>query len=224
MIPGSPAWKPQAMLAVLTTSSMASSLPRLHAPSPSPMSLANATCAATRRVSRTALVQTRSPWRRLCRLPWLRGDPASWGATIEGDFVVFLIGARLDKLHRSAPCATSAERGMPYMLKYLSERPREGAARLRDPRFDERPVLAPLRAPRAVRQGRLRPAPGRVAEVLEAGRQGSPLGDLAETFLVRAGEYGARYHGNMPAYGLAKASSVASIGADSSARGRLRRS
>lgn len=44
-----------------------------------------------------------------------------------------------------------------------------------------------------------------------------------ETFLVRAGEYEAVY-GNMPAHGLAKASEVLPVGADSRARGRLRRS
>ncbi len=58
MITGSPAWKPQAMLALVTTSSSASSSPRRQAPSPSPMSVANAT-RATRRVSRTALVRRR---------------------------------------------------------------------------------------------------------------------------------------------------------------------
>jgi hypothetical protein len=39
---------------------------------------------------------------------------------------------------------------------------------------------------------------------------------------VRAGEYEAVY-GNMPAHGLARATEVVPIGADSSARNRLRR-
>jgi hypothetical protein len=43
-----------------------------------------------------------------------------------------------------------------------------------------------------------------------------------ETFLVRDGEYEAVY-GNMPPHGLAKASEVVPINADSRARSRLRR-
>jgi hypothetical protein len=63
-----------------------------------------------------------------------------------------------------------------------------------------------------------------VAELLEAGRQGpARSGIWHETFLVRAGEYEAVY-GNMPAHGLAHAAELVRIGADSSARGRLRRS
>ena len=49
------------------------------------------------------------------------------GARIEGDFVVFLIGARLDKL---APVRSLRDlggmRGMPDMLKYLTEHPEKG--------------------------------------------------------------------------------------------------
>jgi hypothetical protein len=43
-----------------------------------------------------------------------------------------------------------------------------------------------------------------------------------ETYLVRAGEYEAIY-GNMPPFGLGRATAVVRLGADSSARGRLRR-
>src|SRR3954447_15453366 len=48
MIPGSPPWKPQAMFAHVTISSSASSSPRLQRPSPSPMSVVNATRVDTR--------------------------------------------------------------------------------------------------------------------------------------------------------------------------------
>jgi hypothetical protein len=50
-----------------------------------------------------------------------------WGADIEGDFVVFLIGARLDKLHPIRSLRDlGGMRSMPYMLKYLTEHPEKG--------------------------------------------------------------------------------------------------
>src|SRR2546425_669433 len=47
MILGSPAWNPQATLALVTTVSIASSSPRVQAPNPSPTSLLRSTCART---------------------------------------------------------------------------------------------------------------------------------------------------------------------------------
>ena len=146
------------------------------------------------------------------------------GARIEGAFVVFLIGARLDKWHpvRSLP-DLGGMRGMPYLLNYLSEHPEKGLLgyellglttnvqywrsfeHLERFASDESdPHLAGWRTfwKRVGRDPR--------------------TGIWHETYLVRAGEYEAVY-GNMPAFGLAKASEVVPIGADSSARGRLRR-
>ena len=55
-------------------------------------------------------------------------------AEIEGDFVVFLIGATLNsKLHLLRSFADlGGRRGMKYMLDYLVEHPEKGPARLRD--------------------------------------------------------------------------------------------
>jgi Domain of unknown function (DUF4188) len=48
-------------------------------------------------------------------------------AELDGDFVVFLIGARFDLFH---PIRTlrdlGGRRGMPHMLKYLTEHPEKG--------------------------------------------------------------------------------------------------
>jgi hypothetical protein len=99
------------------------------------------------------------------------------GAKIEGDFVVFLIGARLDVRNPIRSLRDlGGRRGMPAMRRDCWKRVGK------DPRS----------------------------------------GIWHETFLVRAGEYEAVY-GNMPPHGLARASEVVPIGADSSARGRLRR-
>jgi len=146
------------------------------------------------------------------------------GARIEGDFVVFLIGAKFDKLHLFRSLRDlGGMRSMPYMLKYLSERPEKGLLGYetygltmnvqywrsfedleRFARDDGDPHLAVWRTywKRVGKDPR--------------------SGIWHETFLVRAGEYEAVY-GNMPAHGLARATEVVPIGADSPARGRLRR-
>jgi hypothetical protein len=146
------------------------------------------------------------------------------GAQIEGDFVVFLIGARLDKLHPIRSLRDlGGMRGMPYMLKYLSEHPEKGLLG-----YETYGLTMNVQYWRSF-------------EHLErfAGDSSDPhlaawrnywkrvgkdprSGIWHETFMVRAGEYEAVY-GNMPAHGLAKASAVVPLGADSSARRRIKR-
>jgi len=145
-------------------------------------------------------------------------------ARIDGDFVVFLIGARLDLRH---PIRTFNDlggmRGMPYMLKYLTEHPEKGLLGYQNygltmnvqywrsfehlERFakdDSDPHLAAWR------------------KYWKRVGKDPRSGIWHETFLVRAGEYEAVY-GNMPPHGLGKAAELVPIGADSSARGRLKR-
>ena len=147
-----------------------------------------------------------------------------FSAELDGDFVVFLIGARLNKpwqALRSFRDLGGRQRGMPAMLKELMEHPDKGLlgyrmgfptivqywrsfehleAFARDPGDLHRPTW--LNWYRRDPQGR--------------------TGIWHETFLVRAGEYEAIY-GNMPPHGLGRAGEVVPIGADSSARGRLKR-
>ncbi len=149
-----------------------------------------------------------------------------WTANIEGDFVVFLIGARLQARHplRSLRDLGGFKRGMPAMLKYLSQHPEKGflgyqqlgigtanvqywrsfADLERFAQDQDDPHLAPWRAywKRVGRSDR--------------------TGIWHETYLVRAGEYEAIY-GNMPAYGLAKAGEHLPLSSDTTARRRLRR-
>ena len=148
-----------------------------------------------------------------------------WTPRIEGDFVVFLIGARLQASHplRSLQDLGGFKRGMPQMLKYLSEHPEKGMLGFQSlgvttnvqywrsfehlERFakdDTDPHLATWRA--------------YWKRVSKSGRTGI----WHETFLVRAGEYEAIY-GNMPPYGLGKAAELVPLSADATARKRLKK-
>ena len=151
-------------------------------------------------------------------------NPRRLGAEIDGDFVVFLIGAKLERMHPIRSLRDlGGMRGMPYMLKYLTRHPEKGFLGYetygltmnvqywrsfehleRFARDDSDPHLKVWR------------------NYWKRVGTHPRSGIWHETFLVRAGEYEAVY-GNMPSHGLAKASRAVPIGASSSARGRLTR-
>jgi hypothetical protein len=146
-----------------------------------------------------------------------------WTAEIEGDFVVFLIGARLNSPLRVFQSLRDlgGRKGMKHMLDYLTDHPEKGLlgyemsfpiivqywrsfAQLEAFAKDgDDPHLEPWR--RFWRR---------------VGRSGR-TGIWHETYLVRAGEYEAIY-GNMPAKGLGKASKLVRVAESSSARSRLK--
>ncbi|HET6876339.1 MAG TPA: DUF4188 domain-containing protein [Jatrophihabitans sp.] len=143
-------------------------------------------------------------------------------ATIEGDFVVFLIGARPSLRH---PVRTFGDlggrRGMRHMLEHLSRHPDKGllAFEMGFPvivqywrSFDHLEAFA--RDPDDPHSTAWRNYWKRV------GRE-NRTGIWHETYLVRAGEYEAVY-ANMPPSGLGKAGSLEAIRGESSARTRLR--
>ncbi len=140
---------------------------------------------------------------------------------IEGDFVVFLIGARFNKLHPVRSIRDlGGRRGMKHMLDYLIARPEKGL------------LAYEMGLPTIVQYWRS-------FEQLEAfakdkddphldvwrnywrrvGRTGR-TGIWHETYLVKAGDYEAIY-GNMPPHGLGKAGNLIPVSESSSARGRL---
>jgi hypothetical protein len=142
-------------------------------------------------------------------------------AEIEGDFVVFLIGARFSKLQLARSFADlGGRRGMKHMLDYLAARPEKGL------------LAYEMGLPTIVQYWRS-------FEQLEAfakdrddphlevwrrywrrvGRTGR-TGIWHETFLVKAGQYEAVY-GNMPPHGLGKAGRVIPVSDASSARERI---
>ena len=147
-----------------------------------------------------------------------------WAAHIDGDFVVFLIGARLDRRH---PIRTLSDlggmRGMPFMLKYLTRHPEKGLLG-----YDTYGLTMNVQYWRSFedleRYANSEDDPHRPAWRNYWRRVGRDprSGIWHETFLVRAGEYEAVY-GNMPPHGLAKAAGLVSLKEDSTARGRLKR-
>jgi hypothetical protein len=147
-----------------------------------------------------------------------------WTAKVEGDFVVFLIGARLNARHPVRSFQDlGGNRGMRHMLDYLMQHPEKGLLGYqshlpslttvqywrsfdhleRFARDESDPHLAPWRSywRRVGRSGR--------------------TGIWHETYLVRGGEYEAVY-GNMPSFGLAKATESVTLASDTTARRRLR--
>jgi hypothetical protein len=144
-------------------------------------------------------------------------------AEIDGDFVVFLIGARFNtrlQLARSV-VDLGGRRGMKYMLDYLVAHPEKGL------------LAYEMGLPTIVQYWRS-------FEHLEAFAQDTDdphldvwrkywrrvghsarTGFWHETYLVQAGQYEAVY-GNMPPRGLGKAGRLAPATESSSARARLK--
>ncbi len=149
--------------------------------------------------------------------------PGRQTAEIDGDFVVFLIGARFDALH---PVRTfndlGGRRGMRHMLQYLVAHPERGLLGFE------------MGLPTIVQYWRSFEHLERFARDesdphlqvwrdywRRVGKQ-PRTGIWHETFLVRAGEYEAIY-GNMPPHGLGKAARLVPLSEASSARLRIRR-
>jgi hypothetical protein len=143
-------------------------------------------------------------------------------AELDGDFVVFLIGMRINKpwkMHKWLPVF----RAMPRMLKELQEHSELG-------------FLGYIMSPGVIVQywrsfehleayARSRDylhLPAWAAFHKRAGYADGDVGIWHETYLVQAGAYEAIYIG-MPAFGLGKAGQLVPInGSRDSARGRLR--
>jgi hypothetical protein len=140
---------------------------------------------------------------------------------LDGDFVVFLIGARFEKLHPLRSFADlGGRRGMKRMLDYLVARPEKGllAYEMGLPTivqywrsFDHLEAFAKDKDDPHLAVWR-----NYWRRVGTSGRSGI----WHETFLVKAGQYEAVY-GNMPARGLGKAGRLVSVAEASSARGRI---
>lgn len=145
-------------------------------------------------------------------------------ASIEGDFVVFIIGMRVNrwlKVHKWLPVAMA----MGPMLRELYANPQLGFLGAQTPVSLPPTLIQYWRSFDALESyARSRDnthLPAWAAFNKRIGQSGD-VGIWHETYLVRAGEYETIYN-NMPVYGLAKAStSVPVAGARDSARGRLK--
>ena len=148
-------------------------------------------------------------------------------AEIDGDFVVFLIGMRINrfwKLQKWLPVATA----MPAMLSELARHPPLGLLHARS-HFGLRNVMVVqywrsfqhLHAYATARDNAHLPA---WMAFNKASAGNNDVGIWHETYLVRAGEYECVYN-KMPAYGLGLAGKlVPAQGRRATANGRLGRS
>jgi len=140
---------------------------------------------------------------------------------IEGDFVVFLIGARFNKLHLARSFVDlGGRRGMKHMLDYLVARPEKGL------------LAYEMGIPTIVQYWRSFEhleafAKDKEDPHLEVWRnywrrvgKSDRTGIWHETYLVKAGQYEAVY-GNMAPHGLGKAGQLVPVAESSTARGRL---
>ena len=142
-------------------------------------------------------------------------------AKIEGDFVVFLIGLRINKpwkLHKWLPVFQA----MPRMIRELERHPESGF-------FGHIMSLGVIvqywrsfeHLEAYARDANQLHWPAWVAFNKRVGKSRDDVGIWHETYRVRAGEYECVYSG-MPPFGLAKASAtVDAVGQMESARGRL---
>jgi hypothetical protein len=147
-----------------------------------------------------------------------------WTAEIEGDFVVFLIGARVNRPLRAwrAFRDLGGRRGMNHMLDYLTEHPEKGLLGY-ESGFPT--IVQYWRSFEHLENF----AKDRDDPHLDAWRnywrrvgKDDRTGIWHETFLVRAGEYEAIY-GNMPPKGLGKASTLIPLAESSTAKSRIKR-
>ena len=145
-------------------------------------------------------------------------------ASIEGDFVVFIIGARINrwwKLHKYLWFLST----MPKMLAEVAAKPESGFLG-----WQSLGLTSNMQYWRSLehltaysRDRDLTHYPYWVKFNKEVGSNGD-IGIWHETFLVRAGEYECVYN-NMPLHGLAKAARfVDAVGHARTAMGRLGRS
>ncbi len=147
-----------------------------------------------------------------------------WTAEIDGDFVVFIIGARINSWRHlvAALGDLGGRRGMNHMLRYLTEHPEKGLLGYETAGFTIIQYWRSFEHLEAFAKDSEDPH-------LDAWRgywrrigKGTRAGIWHETFLVRAGEYEAVY-GNMPPRGLGRAGRLVPVAESVGARQRLRR-
>jgi hypothetical protein len=145
-----------------------------------------------------------------------------WTAEIDGDFVVFIIGARVNSKWQAVKSVgdLGGKRGMNHMLKYLTDHPEKGLLGYQRLGFANVQYWRTFEHLEAFAKDKDDPhlEPWRKFwKRVSDGRTGI----WHETFLVRDGEYEAIY-GNMPPRGLGKASRLVPVAESVGARQRLK--
>jgi fumigallin biosynthesis monooxygenase-like protein len=140
--------------------------------------------------------------------------PGRFTADIDGNFVVFIIGMRVNKplkLRQWLPVAGA----MPRMLRWLGKNPQAGLLGYHSGGTPRAPMLVQYwRSFEDLERFAKQPDAPHLSPwrrfLKEIGNSGD-VGIWHETYKVRAGEYEAVY-GNMPVFGLAKATSHVPVG------------
>lgn len=147
-----------------------------------------------------------------------------WTAEIEGDFVVFIIGARINSWRHALAALQDlgGRRGMGHMLKYLTQHPDKGLLGFETAGFTIIQYWRSFEHLEAFAKDTDDPHLQVWRDYWKRIGTGTRAGIWHETFLVRAGEYECVY-GNMPPRGLGKASRLVPVAESVGARGRLRR-
>jgi hypothetical protein len=147
--------------------------------------------------------------------------PERMCAQIDGDFVVFLIGMRINKLwkiHKWLPVVLA----MPRMLKELASKPDSGFLGVQSAGLMSIQYWRSFDAlEKYARESSRQHWPAWVDFNKRVGRTRGDVGIWHETFQVRAGEYETVYSG-MPPRGLGKASQLIPVRMlHDTARGRM---
>jgi hypothetical protein len=146
-----------------------------------------------------------------------------WMAQIEGDFVVFLIGARFNSKWQAVRAISDlgGRRGMGHMLKYLTDHPEKGLLGYERAGFTIIQYWRSFEHLEAFARDETDPHLAAWRNYWKRVGRSSRTGIWHETYLVRDGEYEAIY-GNMPPHGLGRAAPLVRAAEASSARQRLR--
>jgi hypothetical protein len=143
-------------------------------------------------------------------------------AEVDGDFVVFLIGARFNLFRLLQSIRDlGGRRGMKHMLDYLVAHPDKG---LLGYQMGLPTIVQYWRSFEHLEAFAKDTSDPHLAAWRNYWRRvgkSSRTGIWHETYLVRAGEYEAVY-GNMPPFGLGKAGRLVPLSQSSTARNRLR--
>ena len=146
-----------------------------------------------------------------------------WTAEIEGDFVVFIIGARVNSWRHALRAFRDlgGKRGMNHMLKYLTEHPDKGLLGYQTMGLVNVQYWRSFEHLEAFAKDKDDPHLAVWRNYWKRVGKDGRTGIWHETFLVRDGEYEAIY-GNMPARGLGKAARLVPVAESVGARHRLR--
>ena len=146
-----------------------------------------------------------------------------WTAEIEGDFVVFIIGARVNSRWHLVRTLNDLgrRRGMNHMLKYLTEHPEKGLLGYQALGFANVQYWRSFEHLEAFAKDTDDPHLEVWRKYWKRVGKTGRSGIWHETFLVRDGEYEAIY-GNTPPRGLGKAGRLVPVAESVGARQRLK--